>query len=261
MKYSRFELLTLGVGAATVLATVLGSLRPRPDLLEIAAQLLILAVLFGAVHWGRKGGLLAAVVATVAYILMRVPGVMGAGMSADVFELILVRAGTYGLIGVAGGELCGRIKYFFVRLEDSLAIDDVAHVYNQRFVGQLMRSALSSHARYAAPFSVVTIELAPALTSELRSAKAATLVRAVADTIRNDVRLVDEVGRLDDGTFVLLLPHTPKHGAEVAASRVRAAVRDAVGAKDGSVTITVLGADEDTEHLRELADSLAPQGG
>lgn len=258
MEYRRFEWLTIGVGAATVLATVLMTLSPRPDLVELAAQVLILCVLVGAVHWGRKGGLIAAVAATVLYVLLRIPSVAGVGVSSDLLELIIVRAGTYGLIGVAGGELCGRIKYFFARLEDSLSIDEVARVYNQRFIGQLLRTSLSTHARYRVPFSVVSLTLAPGLTSELRPAKVGTLVRTVADTIRDDIRLVDEVGRLDDGTFLMLLPHTPKAGAEVAAARVRAGVRDVLGAKDASVVVTVLGAEEDLEPLTALAETLAP---
>lgn len=258
MKYARFELLTIGAGGIAVLATMVMSLQPQPDVIELIAQLLLLAVLIGAVHWGRKGGMVAALAAILAYILMRVPSVTDFGMSADVLRLVLVRMGTYGLIGIIGGEICGRIKYFFVRLEDSLAIDEQSRVYNQRFVAQLLSNTMSSFERYGAPFSVVVLALAPALTAELRPGKVAVLVRTAANAIRNAIRLVDEVGRLDDGRFLLVLPHTPKNGAEVAAARVRAGVRDTVGAKDGSVTAQVMGAAEDSDAIHVLLDAIAP---
>jgi GGDEF domain-containing protein len=258
VKYARFELLTIGVGGIAVLGTVVMALQPQPDVIELIAQLLLLAVLIGAVHWGRNGGMIAALVAIIAYILMRVPFVTDSGISADVFRLILVRMGTYGLIGIVGGEICGRIQYFFVRLGDSMAIDEDSGVYNQRFVAQLLRNSVSSFERYGAPFSVVVLALAPALTEELRPGKVSVLVRTVADGIRNDLRLVDEVGHLDDGRFLLVLPHTPKDGAQVAAARVRTGVRDTVGAKDGSVTAQVMGAAEDSDAIHALLDSIAP---
>ncbi|MDO8963796.1 MAG: diguanylate cyclase [Coriobacteriia bacterium] len=257
MKYARFEQLTIGVGAAAILATIVMALRPSPDITELIAQVLLLIVLVGAVHWGRKGGLIAAIGATIAYMLMRVQ-YMDSGATSDIIQLVLVRSATYGLVGIVGGELCGRIKYFFARLEDSCSIDEHSRVYNQKFFGSLMRNSFSSFQRYQTPFSIVVIEMAPCLTSDLRPSRAGALVRAVADHIRNDVRLVDDVGRLDDGRFILLLPHTPKDGAHVASARVRAGVRDVLGAKDDSITARVLSATEDLAELGQLLDEIAP---
>lgn len=261
MRYERFEMLAIGVGAAAILATVVLSLQPTPDYIEIAAQLLLLGVLIGAVHWGRKGGAIAALVASLAYILLRVPNVMQAGTSADVLELLLIRIATYGLVGIVGGELCGRIKYFVARLNNDASIDETSRVYNQRFIGRLLLGNLSSYKRYGAPFSVVLIELEPSLTAGLRPSKNARLVRAVAAHVRNDVRLVDDVGRLDDGRFMLLLPHTPRSGAEVAAARVCAGVRDTIGAKDESVTATIMDAIDDCDAIEDLLAGILPGNG
>ena len=82
----------------------------------------------------------------------------------------------------------------------------------------------------------------------------------MADHIRNDVRLVDDVGRLDDGRFVLVFPHTPKAGGEVAAARVRQGVRDLLGAKDESVEASVYGSEEDAGAIRALIDSFGCDG-
>jgi GGDEF domain-containing protein len=259
VKYSRFEWLTIAVGGVAILATAAVALQPRPDWTEIAAQLLLLPVLISAVHWGRKGGLVGALAATLAYLMLRLPSIVSVGLGPDVLQLVLIRTVTYGFVGIIGGEMCGRIKYFFARLEDSCSIDEHARVYNQRFIAQLLSTHLGEAARYGAVFSIAIIELAPSLTAELRVSRVRTLVRAVADHIRNDVRLVDDVGRLDDGRFVLVFPHTPKDGAVVAATRVRMGVRDVLGAKDESVTCTVSSSAEDGAELRALLDGIRPE--
>lgn len=256
MKYSRFEWLTIGVGAVAVAATVTFALQPQPDWIEIAAQLLLMLALVGAVHWGRKGGLVGALVATLAYVALRLPGVVSVGLETDALQLIVIRTVTYGLVGIIGGEICGRIKYFFARLEGSCSIDEPSRVYNQRFIAQLLSTHLGEAARYGALFSIAIIEIAPDLTAELRPSGVRTLVRAVADHIRNDARLVDDVGRLDDGRFALVFPHTPKEAAVVAATRVRIGVRDVLGAKDESVRVSVMGSAEDTSDIQALLDAI-----
>jgi GGDEF domain-containing protein len=259
VKYSRFEMLVLGVGVIAVLGTIAFSLTSHPDGVEVLAQVLLLVALTGAVHWGRSGGLVAAVVAFLVYLMARMPLILAVGWTTATVELVLVHGVTYGFIGIVGGELCGRLKYFFARSSESPSIDESSRVYNQQFIAKLLATALGGFDRYQAPFSVVVLRLAPAVTSELRARKASSLVRAVANHLRNDVRMIDDVGHLDDGSFVLLLPHTPRTGAMVAAERVRAGVRDVVGAKDESVTAQVMGAPEDTDALRALLADIAPK--
>ena len=41
------------------------------------------------------------------------------------------------------------------------------------------------------------------------------VVRTVANYLRGDVRMVDEVARLDDGRFLVILPHTRREGGRV----------------------------------------------
>ena len=73
MKYTVFERLTLAVGGAAVIGTIVAGHRGAPLIEEIVAQVLLLVVLIGAVHWGRNGGFGAAVAASLIYVLMRVP--------------------------------------------------------------------------------------------------------------------------------------------------------------------------------------------
>ncbi len=258
MKYMRFEMLAVAVGGVAIFGTIVASWRGQPIVEELIAQLLLLAVLVGAVHWGRNGGFVAAVFAIVVYIAMRAPLVAGDGITPDVLDLVLVRTVTYGFVGIVGGEVCGRIKYLLARLESALNVDEETQLYDQRFVARLVESNFGQYSRYTTPFSIGLIELTPALTSELAPARRRSLLKATANHIRNDVRLVDDVGRLDDGRFVLVLPHTPKQGGQVAAERVRTGLLDLLGARDESVTSEVIGAPEDVAAIQGLARSLVP---
>lgn len=256
MKYSHFEALVLGVGGTAVLGSMALSYETLvPE--EALAQLLLLGVLAAAVHYGRNAGFVAAIAASIAYVVMRMPLVMSAGgLSVDIVSIVLVRVLTYGLVGIVGGELCSRIRYVFARLEDSDSVDDWSRIFNQRFILRSLDNASGQYARYETPYSVVLIELSGHLMTDIRVARQRSLVRGVADYVRNDIRLVDEAGRLDDGRFMVVLPHTPRTGAEVVAKRLHAGVCDVLGARDESVNVAFLGTPEDTGELERLRESL-----
>ena len=257
MKYSRFESLVLAVGLVAVVGSLFFSTGAMPIFEEIVAQLLLLVVLLGAVHWGRKGGFVAATLASIIYIIMRIPLLVDqGGFSADVASLVLVRVLTYGLIGIVGGELCGRIKYVFAKMEDSSSVDDWSQVYNQRFIVRALEAALGQFRRYETEFSVVLIEMSDTLTAELRVSKQKAIVRGIANYIRNDIRLVDELGRLDDGTFIAVLPHTPREGATVVADRLHKGVCHTVGSKQESVQVEVLAAPADIDSVDSMHQEL-----
>lgn len=257
MKYSRFEALLIGAGTLTVLGNILFIYPQARVFEEVVAQILLLGVLAGAAHWGRKGGLITAVIASIVYTVMRVPLLTAlGGLEADVLRLVGLRVATYGVIGVLGGELCGRLKYVFVRLDRSDSIDDWSGVFNQRHMAGLMDSASAQLDRYGAKFALAVITVDPAVTSGLRPARVRKVIHSIANHIRNDIRLVDEVARLDDGNFLVLLPHTPKPGGEVVADRLRRGIIGVAGSGGDSVSVRVLGGTEDATAIAALRESL-----
>ena len=256
MKYARFEALLIGAGALTVLGNILFIYPQARVFEEVVGQLLLLGVLAGAAHWGRKGGLVTAVIASVVYTVMRVPLLTAlGGLEADVLGLVGLRVATYGIIGVLGGELCGRLKYVFARLETSDSIDEWSGVFNQRHMADLIDSAVAELERYGAKFSLATITVDPTVTRGLRPARLRKVIHSIADHIRNDIRLVDEVARLDDGTFLVLLPHTPKPGGEVVVDRLRRGVAGVIASGTDSVSVRVLGGVEDASAIAVLRES------
>ncbi|MCX8007130.1 MAG: diguanylate cyclase [Coriobacteriia bacterium] len=259
MKYSRFETLVIALGAAVVTASVLVPRETAVQLPEVIGQVLLFLTFAAAAHWGRNGGSVAAAASALVYVITRVPLLADQGMSHGLAGAILTRLVSYALVGIVGGELFGRIKYFLARVDGSIMLDEYTQVYNRRYCSQALRNAIAQYQRYQTPYAVALLSLSPALFAELRPGRQHSLLKSVANHIRGDIRLVDDVGYLGDGRFLLMLPNTPKAGAEVAADRVRAGVRDLIGARDESVSATVLGVAEDASAVCELARSLEPQ--
>jgi len=262
MKYATFERLVLALGGASVLATI--ALTWGSDLVvqEVVGQLMLLGVLFAAVHWGRRGGFIAAIAASLIYIAIRIPLLpVETGPSTDTVITILTRVLSYGLVGIVGGELATRMKYVLAGLEGSSNIDSASGIYNQRAFARLLEGALARFERYGEPFSLVLIDVDSTDAGTQRPSKERALVRSLAGTIRNDIRLVDEAGRLADGSFAVLLPHTPKSGGEVVTERLAAAARSTLGAKVHAVSARCMSSAEDAEALGALLATIAePEG-
>ena len=220
MQYRRVEKLVIAIGFAVVLGSIaLATAGDSVDPIEVLSQAMLLAVLVAATRLGQRGGLLAAIAACVAYFALRVPELTGEPVSMSTALAVASRFAAYGLVGVLGGEMSSRLRYLLAGSEESSSVDEWSRVFNQRHALRELRKASGRCARYGEAFSVVVITLSSSLLTGMRPLRQRSLVRTVAETLRNDVRTVDEVARLDDGRFLLLLPHTPDDGAVVVAER------------------------------------------
>ncbi|MCE5191143.1 MAG: hypothetical protein LLG08_05215 [Actinomycetia bacterium] len=259
MKYSRFKVLMIALGTLVIAGSLL--MAPGAAMVswqEVVGQLIIIAVLAAALQWGREGGSVAAFAAILVYVIMRIPLLSLLGPTRNVIAMIATRALMYALVGIIGGEFFGRIKYLLARVDRNTMLDEYTHVYNRVYCAQTLKSGLGQFQRYQTPFSLAIVSLSPGLIADLRPSRQRMLLRSVATHIRNDVRLVDDVGYLGDGRFLIMLPQTAKPGAEVATDRIRRSVRDLIGAKDESVTSTALGCPDDSTAICDLARSLDP---
>lgn len=257
MKYVWFERIVLVLGGASILATFGLTYGTDIFLQEVIAQVMLFAVLFAAVHWGRRGGFIAALIASLVYIVLRIPLVTAdPTVTSDVLVMILTRVAAYGLIGIVGGEIAMRMKYVLAGLENSSSIDQLSGLYNERIMRTSLDSARARFTRYQEPFSVVIVEADQSLIADFKPSKQRAIIRGVAGYIRGDVRLVDEAGRLSDGRFMVLLPHTPKEGGAAVAERLATGVRAALHATPGSIRVRTLGPSDDFE-LADLTDRLS----
>lgn len=258
MKYTRFETLVIALGAAVVAASVLVPQEVAPQWPELVAQVLLFITFAAAAHWGRNGGSVSAMASALVYVLTRVPLLASQGLTSDVAVALAVRLTAFAVVGIVGGEVFTRIKYFLARVDGSVMLDEYTNLYNRRYCAQQLRNAIAQYQRYQTPYSVTLLSLSPALFAELRPSRRNAMLKSVANHLRGDIRLVDDAGYLGEGRFLLMFPNTPKAGAEVAADRLRAGVRDLLGAKDESVSATVLSVADDSTAICELARSLEP---
>jgi len=83
-------------------------------------------------------------------------------------------------------------------------------------------------------------------------------VRYAGSGVRADVRVVDEVSRLDDGRFVALLPQTPKAGGEVVCKRLAKGTVAVLGAREESVAVRLLAAPQDEAAIAAFIRGIAP---
>ena len=259
MKYPWFEGIVLALGSVAVVGSMFVGAGPAPQSAEVVAQLLIILVLAGALHWGRNGGFIAALVATAVYVGLRMPLLNAAGLTTDALILIGIRVLTYAVVGIVGGEIAGRVKYLLARLEDTAMIDSCTGAYSACHASKVITSGLGAWDRYQTPFSVIVLRVRPMVWKSLRPARARALMRQIASALRNDVRMVDDVAFRTDGEFLVLLPSTDHDGASVASDRLGAMVRDMLGTNESEVTCEVLSCSSDAARLATLARELAPE--
>ena len=258
MDYARFERLIIGVGAAAIVGTAALSLGANADPIELVAQLLLLAVLFGAVRWGRRGGTVAAVAALVAYVAIKGVALSGNLSSPDTLGVLVLHTVLYGLVGVLGGETCSRMKGLFARAHDARAIDETSTAYTSRFIARLLGEAVATFQRYNISFSVLVISVDGRATMGMGASDAAGVLRTTAKRLRKGLRLVDEVGRLPWGAFAIILPQTGRAGAQIAGDRLRADLRETLGVDDAAITVRTLTASDDLDAIIALAAEADP---
>lgn len=242
MQYRHVERLVIAIGSAAILGSVALSTsygRMVPE--ELISQVMLLVVLIAAARYGRRGGLVAAVAAATAYFLISVPTMAGSQLSTAAIGGVVFRMAAFGVIGVIGGELCMRARYQLAGAESVSAVDAWSGVFNQRHAANWLRQARSRHERFDEQFSVVMITLGGALFEQARAHRHRSIVRTAADALRNDVRMVDEVARLDDGRFLLLLPQTPAGGGQVVAGRCRSVLKRSLDAPAEAFRVESLG--------------------
>jgi GGDEF domain-containing protein len=263
MRYRYFEWIVLAVGTIAVLGTVaVSNIGGNLGWPTIVGELLVLPVLAAAVHWGRNGGFLAAALTLVAYVVLIVVVVAhSSGLEAPMIQLVLLLAIAYGAVGVVGGEICGRMKYQLARVDGGSALDADTSLYSEAVVRGLLESSLARFRRYSTAFSIIVITLPAGPFASIKPLQRRSLLRRTADRVRGDVRLVDDVGRLDDGRIVVMLPSTTAEGAWTVAGRLAAVVSDALEIAPDGVGLEVLSSDIDADAVERFCGTLIEGAG
>lgn len=128
-------------------------------------------------------------------------------------------------------------------------IDSASGVFNQRYMAILLETYLAKRDRYGLGFSLIVVETPQGDGSGQQ-------IKDLGDFIKLTVRSVDDAARLDDGRFVILLPHTPQDGAGIVVDRLRGGVARLYPQAAGDPVVTALSSDFNNEELLELRNEL-----
>ena len=220
--YNRARQLLLGVGLLVLLVTAAIMYVRRVDTVEVVGTLLFIPIFVALVFWNVRGGVIAAVLAAVAYIALRAPAIdtVGAG---SFLGPILSRAFAYLAFGLIGGWANKQLETSLTKLELYDQIDDYTGLYNARFVVQDTELELSRSKRYQTIFSISIVEFPVAALEHLTRRQRASIRKDLGRMLKEAVRTVDRAAHGFDGTnhrFACVLPETAREGASIFTNRL-----------------------------------------
>ncbi len=262
MSYKNFEYLVLVLGATAVIGTILLMVMNSNGASEITGQLLILALLFGGLHFGRKGALVSFVSATLIYILVFVFTQDKLNLSNTV--MLFSRLILYGGVAFISGEVCHRFSPEFAITRVNELVDPITGLYNSRYIARSIEKAISEFDRYGSNFSVTVFTLKNDIFEGLDKHEKQGILKTIGSTIINgNIRIADEAARVNRKKFVILFPHTNFDDATYATIRVRSTIVDYLrgldikDAEENWVETEIFEYPKDSEKIETLSIELA----
>lgn len=215
---TRGILLTVGLALLAVVAAVM--LVRSVDPIEVVATLMFLPIFLSFLYWGIRGGLLAAALAAVTYIALRIPAIQAVGFGPFA-GLVVTRTVGYLGFAAAGGWASEQVKTNLLKLDLYDTIDDMSGLGNARALIDLVDLEKSRAERYEKIFSVATIKMTlPALPRR----KTGTVLKQLATVMRAGARSVDYAAHgwdLEQDIFAMVLPETGKSGSETFRAKIK----------------------------------------
>ena len=257
MNYRRFELLITSLGLAMIFATIIASIFQRAGYEEILGQALFAPVLFGALHYGRRVGFLAAMLAAIVFIVARFYN-QNAEAATFVPEFIIARTALYGMVGIIGGDLALKMKYMLTRIEDASLIDPQTNLFSRDYIAKLIDRNLQGYDRYHRAFSVAMVTIKHRRSEIFDWPQKKKVVIKAAMSIRNGVRIVDDVGHWSYGNFCIIMPDTTLMDGKIAVNRIYNIIIKELNQGTGSngtvfdFETQVISCPEDREELNSL---------
>ena len=265
LTYRQARVIVLGFGSALVAAVALTAYFRGADLVEVGAILLFLPVLIGLVIGRARGGVIAATMASVTYLVVRFltlsPEIRDEFYGAAFFRVLL-----YVGLGLFGGWANEMLAQALRKLELYDEVDDATGVGNARAFLSVADREVSRADRYRSIFSLIVIHMDTAAFSGLDQRHRTRAMRRVCQVVEASVRTTDLVTRvtLDDREDVaVVLPETGREGASLLLGRLVSGARDLLieqgaSASNGSVSgevITYPGDDESMVQYRQTVST------
>jgi GGDEF domain-containing protein len=213
----------------------------RVETAEVVAILLFIPIFVAFVFWDWKGGLIAAALATVVYILLRRPAIeaIGAGRYT---ALIFSRAVAFFAFGAIGGLANQQLRSSLTKLDLYDQIDDETGLFNARYFLQDTDLEMSRARRYQTLFSVSSVDVPAGALNDLGWRRRRNTLRQLGQLLADSVRTVDRAVHAHDGDrhrIVVVLPETAAEGAQIFTDRLATRVSAFLGQR--GVTLSEAG--------------------
>ena len=258
--YSKTRRLILIAGLLVLGIVVALMLVRRVQTVEVIGTLLFIPIFLAFVFKGVRGGVIAGLLAAVAYAAMRYPAIdlVGFGKFAG---LILSRSIAFLAFGTIGGLASSQLESSIQKLDLFDEIDDLTGLYNARFFIDNTGLEISRSARYQTMFCTAVVDVPTSAFNGISKRQKDKIIKELADLLKESVRTVDRaVHAADDGRhrFAAILPETARDGGRVFTGRLVTKMVETMNHRGVEVTEAQVpyqvsmfpGDDEDIQQLR-----------
>ncbi len=251
MTYKHFRNLALVFGLALTLATTLLIYLGYRDPVEAMGQALFVLILVFDVLYFQKGGGWAALAASLIYVtaLLVIGPKTG---SAYIWASVILRVTMYGFTGLAGGEICARVKVALEDMQASDLADRVTGLFNKEHFYRLAGASVEMFERYQSPFSLLIFAFNQNDIKKVGGDKKTQAMASIAREIKAAIRTSDEAGRPSDESIAILLYNTEAANADAVIKRVTTAFHQTLG-KDAVLDVTLWSTPDDIKQIRAYA--------
>ena len=242
LSYNQVRILMLVGGLLLLGITAAVNYVRRVETAEVAAILFFIPIFVAFVFWDWKGGIIAAALATVGYILLRRPAIeaIGAGRYT---ALIFSRAIAFFAFGAMGGLANQQLRSSLTKLDLYDQIDDETGLFNARYFLQDTDLEMSRARRYKTLFSVSLVDIPAAPITALGRRRRRGTLRQLGDLLSESVRTVDRAVHAHDGDrhrIVVVLPETAAEGAQVFTDRLATRIAAFLAQRGAAVNETAV---------------------
>jgi GGDEF domain-containing protein len=262
LNYPTARRLLVAAGLVVLLVTAGVMYIRRVDGVEVAAVLLFIPIFLAFVYWEVVGGLVAGVLASLAYLFLRLDAIEQVGL--DTFRgHLLSRTAAYLAFGVVGGWAASQIESSLTKLDLYDQIDDRTGLFNARFLVQDTDLEMARSQRYQTLFSVVVIDVPAAALAGLSRRQRDNTLKGLGKVLRESVRTVDRVVHAEDSErhrLAVVLPETADQGAATFSARLEdwvAGYLKGRGAGTDALVTRHMSFPDDEAGIRQLRDEFA----
>jgi len=222
LSYNQVRILMLVAGLVLLAVTAGVNYVRRVETAEVAAILFFIPIFIAFVFWDWKGGLIAAALATVGYILLRLPAIhaIGAGRYTS---LIFSRAVAFFAFAAIGGLGNQQLRASLTKLDLYDQIDDETGLFNARYFLQDSDLEMSRARRYQTIFSISSVDFPGSALDDMGWRKRRSTLSQLGQLLADSVRTVDRAVHAHDGDrhrILVVLPETAGEGAQVFTDRL-----------------------------------------